>query len=216
MVARDEMAALISVALTDWIVILFGPSISRDKDVEKRMMLRLPFQTTLLLAPLAYAIHHFEEHMLFNFREWRLRYFPDSNSLSTEAVFVIITGITLVYILLFTTLRTRVAAWGALLFLMASQVHNVIFHIGGTVVFQDFSPGLVTAILLYIPVNVLVVRAALADGLATTRQMWALFVGGGLLFWGFEVYGPSVMLAAVVASWGWTILDAHNARSATA
>jgi hypothetical protein len=174
--------------------------------------LRLPFQTALLLAPLAYAIHHSEEHMLFNFREWRLRYFPDSNSLSTEAIFVIVTAITIVYILLFTTLRTRVAAWGALLFLMATQVHNVIFHIGGTVFFWDFSPGLITGILLYIPANALIVRAALADNLATTKQMWVLFVVGGLLFWGFEAYGAIVIFAAVIASWGWVILDARKTR----
>lgn len=179
-------------------------------------MFRLPFLTALLLAPLAYAIHHSEEHLLFNFREWRLRYFPDSNALSTEAVFVIITGITLVYILMFTTLRTRVAAWGVLLFLMASQVHNAIFHIGGTLVFWDFSPGLITAILLYIPANVLIARAALTDGLATPRQMGALFVGGGLLFWGFEFYGPVVMFGAVLISWAWTMLDALNIRRVTA
>jgi hypothetical protein len=176
-------------------------------------MSRLPFQTALLLAPLAYAIHHAEEHMLFNFREWRLRYFPDSNALSTEAIFVIITGITLVYILLFATLRTRVAAWGVVLFLMASQVHNVIFHIGGTMAFWDFSPGLITAILLYVPANLLILRAALADDLVTPRQVLALFVGGGLLFWGFEAFGPPVMFAAVMTSWGWAIVDARRPRS---
>lgn len=42
----------------------------------------MSFSTALLLAPLAYTLHHFEEHILFNFREWRLLYFPDSNALS--------------------------------------------------------------------------------------------------------------------------------------
>lgn len=99
-------------------------------------MLQRPFQISLLLAPLAYAIHHGEEHMLFNFREWRLRYFRDTNALSTEALLVILTGVTLVYILLFFVSRTHVSAWMAILFLMASQVHNAIFHISGTVAFQ--------------------------------------------------------------------------------
>jgi hypothetical protein len=173
-------------------------------------MPRLSFNSALLLAPLAYAIHHAEEHLLFNFREWRLRYFPDSNALSTEAILVIISSISLIYILLFSTLRTRVAALTAILFLMASQVHNVIFHVGGTVVFWDFSPGLITALLLYIPANSLIIRAALTDGLATTRQIWALFGVGGLLFWGFEFYGPVVMFATVIVTWGWTILDAQK------
>jgi hypothetical protein len=177
-------------------------------------MLRLPLQTALLLAPLAYAIHHAEEHMLFNFREWRLRYFPDSNALSTEAVFVILTAITLVYILLFTTLRTKLAAWGVLLFLMASQVHNAIFHLGGTLVFQDFSPGLITAVLLYVPVNTLILRAALQDALATPRQLGGLFGVGGILFWAFEFFGPAVLLLTVLATWVWTLLSAWRGRPA--
>ena len=63
-------------------------------------MKELTFKTALLFAPLAYAIHHFEEHMIFNFRDWRLQYFSDNNPLTTETVFVILTTITLVYIIL--------------------------------------------------------------------------------------------------------------------
>jgi hypothetical protein len=45
-----------------------------------------------LLAPLAYPIHHGEKHLIFDFRAWRLRYFVDSNALSTEAVLAIDTS----------------------------------------------------------------------------------------------------------------------------
>jgi len=31
-------------------------------------MNRITFQTSLLFAPLAYALHHIEEHTFFNFR----------------------------------------------------------------------------------------------------------------------------------------------------
>jgi hypothetical protein len=174
-------------------------------------MLRLPFQTTLLLAPLAYALHHAEEHLLFNFREWRLRYFPDNNMLSTEAVFVILTAVTLIYLLLFNTLRTRISAWMVLLFLMATQVQNALFHLGGTLAFRDFSPGLLTGLLLYLPVNMLIMRAALREGLVTSWQLLLLFVGGGLLFWGFEFFGPLTLLLATLTCWGWTLVDARNA-----
>jgi hypothetical protein len=76
--------------------------------------LRLPFRTSLLLAPLAYAIHHGEEHLIFNFRAWRLRYFADNNALSTEAVLVILVSVSMVYLLLHATIRNRVSAWTAL------------------------------------------------------------------------------------------------------
>lgn len=178
-------------------------------------MPRLPFQTALLLAPLAYAIHHAEEHLLFNFRAWRLRYFPDNNALSTEAVLAVLMGVTLVYLLLHATLRTRVTAFTAILFLMATQVHNALFHLGGTIAFSDFSPGLITAMLLYVPVNLLIARSALQEGLVTKAQLALLFLGGGALFWAFEFVGPPVLLFATVTTWLWAVGSAfRSARGA--
>ena len=71
---------------------------------------KLNFSNSLLLAPLAYSVHHFEEHILFNFREWRLLYFPDSNALSTELVFMILTTITIIYVLLQNLCESKAAA----------------------------------------------------------------------------------------------------------
>jgi len=166
----------------------------------------------LLLAPLAYAIHHGEEHLIFNFRAWRLRYFADNNVLGTEAVLVILVSVSMVYLLLHATIRNRVSAWMALVFLMATQVHNAIFHLGGTLVFRDFSPGLITAMLLYVPVNVLIMRSALAEGWVSGRTLWILFVAGGALFWGFEIIGPPVLLAGVTATWAWALVSARTER----
>lgn len=174
--------------------------------------MKLPFQTSLLFAPLAYAIHHGEEHLIFNFRAWRLRYFADNNQLSTEAVLVILLSISMVYILFHATIRNRVSAWMALVFLMATQVHNAIFHLGGTIIFRDFSPGLITALLLYVPVNVLIMRSALDEGLASVKTLWMLFLAGGVLFWGFEIVGPLVLLVGVVTTWAWVLASARTAR----
>lgn len=178
--------------------------------------MRLPFNTALLLAPLAYAIHHGEEHLAFNFRAWRLKYFPDNNALSTEAVLVVLISVGLIYLLLHATIRTRVSAWVVITFLMATQVHNALFHLGGTLWFSDFSPGLITALTLYLPVNWLIARAALAEGLVTLRQLAVLFVAGGMLFWAFELIGPPVLLVATLATWGWALATARSAPKASA
>lgn len=175
-------------------------------------MRHMPFNTALLLAPLAYAIHHGEEHLVFNFRAWRLRYFPDNNALTTEAVLVVLISVSLVYLLLHATIRTRVTAWVALTFLMATQVHNALFHLGGTLWFNDFSPGLITALLLYLPVNLIIARSALSEALVTSSQLGIIFVAGGLLFWAFELIGPPVLLLATLATWLWAFLTAGQAR----
>lgn len=176
-------------------------------------MPRLKFQTALLLAPLAYALHHIEEHIVFNFREWRLKYFPDNNHLSTEAVLAILMAITMVYLLLHAIRQTRTSAAMAVLFLMATQVHNALYHLGGTLLFRDFSPGLVTAIVLYAPINVLVVRAALQDGWINMRQAALLFIGGGVLFWSFEFLGPPVLLLTTGATWLAIIVSGRNSSA---
>ena len=168
-------------------------------------MSRLPFSTALLLAPLVYAIHHAEEHLFLNFRAWRLKYFPDNNALSTEAILAIIVSFGLVYIILHASVRTKVSAWMALTFLMATQVHNAIFHLGATIAFRDFSPGLITAILLYLPVNLLIARSALQEEWVSPRQLGVIFIAGGILFWAFEFVGPPVLLVATLATWIWAL-----------
>jgi hypothetical protein len=168
-------------------------------------MSRLPFSTTLLLAPLIYAIHHAEEHLFLNFRAWRLKYFPDNNALSTEAILAILVSVGLIYLLIHTTVRTKVSAWVTLTFLMATQVHNAIFHLGATIIFRDFSPGLITAMLLYLPANWLLAQAALREDWVSPRQLGVIFLAGGILFWAFEFVGPPVLLVATLATWIWAL-----------
>jgi len=175
---------------------------------------KLNFSNALLLAPLAYSVHHFEEHILFNFREWRLLYFPDSNGLSTELVFMILTTITLIYVLLQNVFASKAAAMSALLFLMATQVQNALFHLGATLYFWDFSPGLYTALLLYLPVNFLIVKKALEEGLVTVRSVIVLFVLGGISFWLFEVFGPIVIGITVLGTLVWILTDGMKRTSA--
>ena len=56
------------------------------------------FKNLIILGPLIYAIHHFEEHIIYNFREWRLKYFSDNNEISTEAILIILSSILLIFI----------------------------------------------------------------------------------------------------------------------
>lgn len=176
-------------------------------------MSRLPFSTALLLAPLVYAIHHAEEHLLFNFRAWRLRYFADNNALSTEAVLVVLMSVSMVYLLLYATIRTKVTVWVAITFLMATQVHNAIFHLGATIVFRDFSPGLITAMVLYLPANWLIAHAALKEDWVSPRQLGVIFVAGGILFWAFEFVGPPVLLVATLATWIWAVSSGRTSAA---
>ena len=88
---------------------------------------------------------------------------------------------------------------------MATQVHNAIFHLGTTIIFKDFSPGLITALALYLPVNGLIAWVALKENWVGREQLAAIFVAGGVLFWAFEYVGPLVLLGATLATWLWAL-----------
>jgi len=174
-------------------------------------MNRITFETSLLFAPLAYALHHIEEHIFFDFREWRTLYFPDNNQIPTEAVVCLLMATTLVYLILHSSRRTKASAWGVLIFLMATQVHNIVFHVGGTIVFRDYSPGTLTAVLLYLPVNVLILRKASQAGWIDRRSGVVLFLLGGAMFWAHEAFGPLPFILGILATWTWIGLSRAGA-----
>ena len=170
------------------------------------------FNNLIILGPLVYAIHHFEEHIIFNFRDWRLLYFSDNNPLSTEVMFVILSTIMMIYIILHFIIENKASAQSVILFLMGSQVNNIIFHTGGTIVFQDISPGLITAILLYMPVNIFIAQKALQEGWISKRSLTVLFLLGGLLFWLFEQFGPFPMVTVLLTSYLWIIYETFRIK----
>ncbi|MEM8861811.1 MAG: HXXEE domain-containing protein [Chloroflexota bacterium] len=166
----------------------------------------LNFKTSLLFAPLAYAIHHAEENLILNFRAWRLQYFSDNNPLTTEAVFVILTAITLIYLILHSLYENKTSANLVILFLMGSQVANVIFHAGGTVIFWHYSPGLITGLLLYVPVNIVILVKAYQEHWVTKRSLIVLLIAGNIVFWIFEIFGPLPVLILTIITFGWIIV----------
>ena len=157
------------------------------------------FKNLILLAPLAYLIHHFEEHIVFNFREWRLKYFLDNNSLSTEEVLIRLTVLLLIIIIVHIVKKNRGSAHVVMFFLMTTQVVNALFHIFFSLYFFDFSPGTITAVALYIPANYLIFRAAFEEGyLKSNTEFLLLFAAATLTFMLFELIGPQVIGYSVI------------------
>ena len=152
------------------------------------------FRNLIVLAPLAFALHHFEEHIIFNFREWRLKYFLDNNPRSTEEILVILISITLILIFINLVKNNKVSAHLLLCYLMTTQVVNAGFHIFFSIYYQDFSPGVITAVLLYLPINYLIIKSALSEKLVKNYyQLFIIFILGILIFSMFELFGPRVI-----------------------
>jgi hypothetical protein len=97
---------------------------------------------------------------------------------------------------------------------MTTQVNNMIFHTGGTIVFQDFSPGLITAILFYIPVNIIIAQKALQEGWISKRSLIVLFLLGGIIFWSFVKLGLFLMVTVLLISYLWIAYETFSIKRA--
>ena len=157
------------------------------------------FKNLIVLAPLIYAIHHFEEHIIFNFRDWRTSYFSDNNSIPTEAVLIILISLILVFIFIHLIKDNRASATLVLFFLMTTQVVNAFFHIFFSFYFNDFSPGAITAVALYLPVNYFIIKAAFKEGhLRSYVELSFIFLTGISCFTLFELIGPQVLVFTIM------------------
>ena len=65
--------------------------------------------------------------------------------------------------------------------------------------FNDFSPGAITAVLLYLPVNYFIIRAALRECyIKSYVELLILFLSGIATFTLFEIIGPQVLGYALI------------------
>ena len=157
------------------------------------------FKNLIVLGPLIYALHHFEEHVIFNFREWRLRYFLDNNTLSTEEVLIRLISLLLIVTFIHLIKNNRGSAHIVLFFLMTTQVVNAFFHIFFSFYYSDFSPGAITGLLLYLPVNYLIFKAAFIEGyLKSYFELILLLIAGSVTFALFELLGPKVIAYSIL------------------
>ncbi|MDQ8161258.1 MAG: HXXEE domain-containing protein [Gemmatimonadota bacterium] len=157
-----------------------------------RLARHLPLQTALLLAPIAWCAHQIEESS-GGFRVWRGRHFPANNALPGPHVFAILTALGLLSILWFTVRRSKPTAAFALLFFLTTQLHNVVYHVGAGVYVADYSPGTVTAVILYLPINLFLLWQAIREQWVTAMGAGALLLVSGGLYWAFELIGPVVI-----------------------
>ena len=160
------------------------------------------FNNLIVLGPLLYAIHHFEEHVVFNFIEWKLKYFNHSAAaLSTEAILSILVCVIVVFIFLHLVKNNRASAYVILYILFAIQIINAFFHIFFSLYFNEFSPGAITSVLVYLPGNFLIVRAAFQEGYLNSYSEYGLIaLLGTATFVLFEIYGPLVIVLSFICS----------------
>ncbi len=141
----------------------------------------LPFRQAVWLVPATFAVHVLEEAP--GFTDWVNRYAAEQYSpddfVRNNALGLLLTaGATLVvrrtsnrtvFFVFYSTILTQQALW------------NTVFHIGAAARFSAYSPGVVTSVLLFLPVWWYLTRLALSEGLIGPRRVAVAVLIGGLI-----------------------------------
>ena len=107
----------------------------------------------------------------------------------------------MVFALLHLVKNNRASAHVILFILFAIQIINAFYHIFFSIYFSDFSPGVITAALLYLPVNFLIVQAAFKEGyLKSYFEFGCIAFLGTTTFILFEIFGPIIIVVAIIFS----------------
>ncbi len=165
----------------------------------KRLYNDFTFRKAIWLAPLAYALHQIEE-TVFGFTIWREKYLHASQTLPIPVFFAILMGVYLAFILIHNLWPNKVTAWFVLAAILAMQFHNGIYHLVGTIYFGEYSPGLITGLIIYIPLSCLFFYKAYKEELINKTSGVFVFIYAGVLFWSFEFLGNAVVFISIIAS----------------
>lgn len=144
-------------------------------------MQRLKFEQFLWLMPAAYAVHIPEEY-LTGFPAWMSEHMQasmdDQGFLLNNALFMAI-----LLSLSFWASRTRTAlpAFVFLSWASGNLFWNFIFHLWTTVLADSYSPGLVSAVLLYYPLPVIGAVLAVRQGRLSPGSVAGAFAIGAAL-----------------------------------
>jgi uncharacterized protein with HXXEE motif len=141
----------------------------------------MTFRRVAWLAPLAYAVHVAEENSQ-RFGDWmRVHIAPGF----TTAAFVTVNTVAMTALVSLTALASASTGRSFVLpyFALASALMfwNALVHIGATVHFGVYSPGVVSAVLVYLPSFCVLARLASREGRLTKVTITtALAIGAGL------------------------------------
>lgn len=136
--------------------------------------------TALYWLPTAtFILHTLEE--LPDFPAWVSRHFADMALLEFAAI-----HIPLLWLVTWISYRAQAdgaaPTWRFLAYALQWQfAFNALFHLGAAAVFQDYSPGMVTAATVALPGTLLMASRYRRDAILSPRRTWAAVGLGGLI-----------------------------------
>lgn len=137
----------------------------------------MSYLTAIWLLPVAMALHEVEEWNILNWEQRNFANLPAKTNTSVRTF--------LVFLTLFGFLWTALAAWlnnpktaaYMILALAAGAFLNTLQHLFYTMYFRQYAPGVITSVVLYLPISGYLAAKAIAENLVPV----GCFVGLGIL-----------------------------------
>lgn len=140
----------------------------------------------LLALPLVSAALHVAEEFVWpgGFAAWFRRYRPETAVSVTPRFLALANAAFLLLCLTPILLGPTANGYGLWLYAAAVQIVNALFHVRATWRMREYSPGLVTSLLLYLPLGAYGFWSFLGDGRASPgTAVMALLVGVAYHVW---------------------------------
>jgi len=157
-------------------------------EVIPKFLQTAPFRRIVWVGPLVYGVHIAEE--FWRFPVWASAHFTPGFTtqrfvVSNAIIMLLLVGLTA----LVSAVRVRAVDFVYFCWISGQLFHNALFHMGTTAYFGAYSPGVLSAILLYLPICYFIARAADREGRMTNAAgVGALIVGaagmGSLVYFG--------------------------------
>ncbi|WP_051317105.1 HXXEE domain-containing protein [Ectobacillus panaciterrae] len=132
----------------------------------------------LWLIPVLFTIHNLEEALTM--RKYGTEHFKKMQRGQFPAAVTILTLLVVVFIYFGTREEVGLVGRFLAIFGQASLFINALAHIIGTLRLRRYTPGLITAVLIYIPFSIYLFNIALQNNYITEKQLFFAF-GAGII-----------------------------------
>ena len=175
--------------------------IKMSESKNKTILSNFTYRKALWLVPIAFLIHLIEE-IAFNFWEWEINYLGAEWPFSDFIIFnLILMVLYFVLIILHHFWTNRPTALIALIAFLGVQFHNAIFHLYFTIYYGVYSPGVVSGLVAYIPLNCVLILLAFRENYINKISGVVIFVGSGIFYWLYYlVLGEIVIIIFFIIS----------------
>lgn len=160
-------------------------------------MIGIGINRTLWLVPVFFTVHNMEEYFNFPLVMRSLSHFPGFSAMSKAQMLYAIIFLT-VLVVLFTYLGTKIKKNNNGIFIisviLSAILANAFLHTAVSIWFGEYMPGVISAVVLFVPFSVYLLRRAVREGYLSTKKLtYAFLLGLGLHF-------PLVQAALIISS----------------